>query len=70
MSRYVHHNRCKGGNAFEEIDDNTYCLGRTDDFYEDEVYAEECQKCPRLLQNNVDKIEEYIIQRHKAESGG
>ena len=59
MSRFVHHKKCKGGHAFEEIDHNVYCLGRTDAYFEDEVFLSECKKCPRLLKNNEDKIEEY-----------
>lgn len=60
MLRYVHHNKCSGGHAFDEIDGNTYCLGQTDAYFEDEVFIDECQKCPRLLKNNEDKIDEYI----------
>lgn len=63
MSRFVHHKKCKGGHAFEEIDHNVYCLGRTDDYFEDEVFLPECKKCPRLLKNNEDKIEEYAKER-------
>lgn len=57
--KYVHYNKCTGGHAFDEIDGKTYCLGQTDAYYEDEVYLSECKKCPRLLKNNEDKIEEY-----------
>ena len=28
--RYVHHNKCAGGHAFEEVDHKIYCLGRED----------------------------------------
>lgn len=65
MLRYVHHNKCSGGHAFDEIDGNTYCLGQTDAYFEDEVFIDECQKCPRLLRNNEDKIDEYIRKSRK-----
>lgn len=57
--KYVRRNKCTGGKAFEEIDGNIYCLGQTDAAYEDVVYVPECKKCPRLLSNNDEKIEEY-----------
>ena len=63
--RYVHHNKCAGGYAFEEVDHNTYCLGRADSYYEDVVFVPECKKCPRLLDNNEDKIDEYIKQAER-----
>lgn len=63
MLRYVHHNKCSGGHAFDEIDGKTYCLGMTDPYYEDEVYIDECKKCPRLLKNNEEQIEEYAKGR-------
>jgi hypothetical protein len=58
--RYVHNNKCDGGHAFEEVDRKTYCLGRVDAAFEDKVFVDECKKCPRLLDNNEDKIYEYI----------
>lgn len=61
--RYVHHNKCSGGHAFEEIDRNTYCLGRIDLYFEDEVFIDECKKCPRLLENNEEKLDEYARNR-------
>ncbi len=56
--RYVHHNRCQGGTAFEEVDGKVYCLGRIDSMYEDIVYIDECKHCPRLLAN-MDKEQEH-----------
>lgn len=61
MSRWVHHNKCSGGHAFDEVDGNTYCLGQTDAMFEDTVYITECKNCPRLLMNNEDKIEKYVF---------
>ena len=61
--RYVHHNKCSGGHAFDEIDGKTYCLGMTDPYYEDDVYIYECQRCPRLLKNNEEKLEAYAKSR-------
>ena len=60
--RYVHHNKCSGGHAFE-AHGTTYCLGQTDAYFEMEVFIDECKKCPRLLKNNEDKIEEDCIKR-------
>lgn len=60
--RYVHHNKCAGGLATEEVDHKTYCLGLIDPYFEMEVFAPECKKCPRLVHNNEDKIDEYIKQ--------
>lgn len=57
MNRWVHHNKCSGGHAFDEVDGKTYCLGRTDAYFEDEVFISECKKCPRLLKNNEKEIE-------------
>ncbi len=57
--RYVHHNKCSGGHAFEEIDHNTYCLGQIDPYFEEEVFVDECKQCPRLLANNEEKLDEY-----------
>lgn len=57
--RYVHHNKCTGGNAFDEIDGKTYCLGLVDPMFEDTVYCDECKNCPRLLENNAEKLDEY-----------
>ena len=54
--RYVHHNKCAGGHAFLEVDNIIYCLGRVDAAFEVKVFADECKKCPRLLDNNEDKI--------------
>ena len=42
--KYVHHNKCEGGYAFEEIDHNTYCLGRIDAAFEVKVFADECKR--------------------------
>ena len=58
--RFVHHKGCKGGNAYDEVDGNTYCLGLRDMMFEDIVYCNECKECPRLLQNNEDKLNEYV----------
>lgn len=58
--KYVHHNKCKGGHAVEEIDGKTYCYGRVDAMYDFELYTRECQDCPRFFGNNEDKIEEWI----------
>jgi hypothetical protein len=63
--RYVHHNKCDGGYAIEEVDHNTYCLGRADSYYEDVVLVPECKKCPRLIYNNEDKIDEYIKRKER-----
>ena len=60
MNRTVRHKNCEGGNAFKEVDNKTYCLGRCDPEFDDIVYVYECLKCPRLLQNNEEKIEEFI----------
>ena len=57
--RHVHHNKCTGGRAFDEIDGATYCLGNTDSYFENTVYCDECKNCPRLLDNNVEKLDEY-----------
>ena len=57
--RYVHHNKCAGGYAIEEVDHNT---GRADSYYEDIVLVPECKRCPRLIYNNENKIDEYIKQ--------
>lgn len=57
--RIVRHNKCKGGRAFDEIDGKTYCLGRVDLYFEDTVYCDECKNCPRLLENNAEKLDEY-----------
>ena len=57
--RTVRHNKCTGGRAFDEIDGKTYCLGQVDPMFEDTVYCDECKKCPRLLENNAEKIDEY-----------
>lgn len=65
MGRFVHYNKCTGGHAFEEIDHKTYCLGQTDSYFEETVYLSECQKCPRLLKNNEDKIAEYAKKHCK-----
>ena len=63
-TRYVHHNKCTGGKAFDEVDSKTYCLGQTNPAYEDIVYVSECKNCPRLLDNNEEKIEKYLkLQR-------
>lgn len=51
MSRYVHHNKCKGGYAIDEVDGKTYCYGRIQKGYDDIVYADECTKCPRFVEN-------------------
>lgn len=61
----VRYKNCEGGNAFKEVDNKTYCLGRCDACFEDIVYISECLKCPRLLQNNVEKIEEFIESEGK-----
>lgn len=48
-----------------KVDHNTYCLGRADSYYEDVVFVPECRKCPRLIYNNEDKIDEYIKQTER-----
>ena len=63
--KYVHHNKCDGGHAFEEVDHKIYCLGRVDSAFEVKVFADECKKCPRLLDNNEDKIDECIKQAER-----
>ena len=63
--KYVHHNKCDGGHAFEEVDHKIYCLGRVDAAFEVKVFADECKKCPRLLDNNEDKIDEYAEQHER-----
>ena len=67
--RYVHHNKCAGGYAFEEVDCNIYCLGRADSYYEDIVFVPECKKCPRLLDNNEDQISDYIKRKKRKIDG-
>lgn len=61
--KWVHHNKCTGGHAFDEVDGKTYCLGQTNSAYEETVFIPECKKCPRLLENNIDKIDEYCKRR-------
>lgn len=56
----IHYRKCLGGNAFEEVDGKTYCLGRTNPAYEDIVYLQECKKCPKLLDNNTEQIDEIL----------
>ena len=63
--KYVHHNKCAGGHAFEEVDHKIYCLGRADAAFEVKVFADECKRCPRLIYNNEDKIDEYIKQAER-----
>ncbi len=63
--RYVHHNKCAGGHAFWEVDNKIYCLGRVDAAFEVKVFADECKKCPRLLDNNEDKISDYIKRKKR-----
>ena len=65
--RYVHHNKCAGGYAIDEVDHNTYCWGRADPYYEELVFVPECKKCPRLIYNNEDKIDEYIERAEKTQ---
>ena len=59
----IHHKKCSGGNAFEEVDGKNYCLGQTNPAYEDIVFLPECKKCPKLLENNTDRIDEFIKHR-------
>ena len=59
MSRWVHHNKCTGGHAFDEVDGKTYCLGQTDPYFELEVFVDECKNCPRLMKNNEEKIDKH-----------
>lgn len=63
MAKWVHHRKCKGGHAFEEVDGKTYCLGMTDDYFEDVVYISECRTCPRLLSNNEEHIEIFCREK-------
>ncbi|MBO7430438.1 MAG: hypothetical protein J6U56_05435 [Spirochaetia bacterium] len=65
MNRLVHHNKCSGGHAFDEVDGKTYCLGQTDASYENEVFVPECKKCPRLLKNNEVAINEFCAEAQK-----
>lgn len=58
MSRYVHHNKCKGGYAIDEVDGKTYCYGRIQKGYDDIVYVDECVRCPRLVNTFADKADE------------
>ena len=67
--RYVHHNKCAGGHAFEEVDHKIYCLGRVDAAFEIKVFADECKKCPRLLDNNEDEISDYIKRKEMRTDG-
>lgn len=60
MARYVHHNKCKGGHAVDEVNGKTYCLGRADLGYYDIVYIDECKNCPRLVHNCEGEIEKWI----------
>lgn len=60
MARYVHHNKCKGGHAVDEVNGKTYCLGRADLGYYDIVYIDECKSCPRLVHNSKKEVEKWI----------
>ncbi len=68
MSRYVHHNKCKGGYAIDEVDGKTYCYGRIQKGYDDIVYVDECVRCPRFVNTFADKMEkERWLQDDKME---
>lgn len=67
--RYVHHNKCAGGYAIDEVDHKTYCLGRVDPYFEMEVFVPECKNCPRLVYNNEDKIDEYAKMAERRTDG-
>lgn len=67
--RYVHHNKCAGGHAFLEVDNIIYCLGRVDAAFEVKVFTDECKKCPKLLDNNEDKISDYIKRKERKADG-
>jgi len=64
--KYVHHNKCDGGHAIEEVDGNVYCYGRQDSMYDEmgvdeyDTYDEMCKACPRFYYNNVEKIDSWI----------
>ena len=62
-NRFVHFRDCQGGFAFDEVDNETYCLGLQNLMYEDIVYCQECKKCPKLLANNEEKIQKYIDEK-------
>ena len=63
MSKRVHHNKCKGANGITEVDGKTYCYGRLDPQFDDYVYDEQCERCPRLLANNEEKIDKWIKEQ-------
>lgn len=60
MARYVHHNKCKGGKAIDEVNGKTYCFGRVYLGYDYIVYVDECKNCPRLVYNCEEEIEKWI----------
>ena len=61
--RLVHHNKCPGGRATTEIDGNTYCFGLYDSATEETT--DKCRKCPRLVDNNEEKIVAGCKQENK-----
>lgn len=63
--RYVHHNKCSGGRAIEEVDGKTYCYGLLDLYYEYK-FCDECLACPRFIDNNDEQIQKWA-EEHKNE---
>lgn len=55
--RYVHHNKCHGGRAIEEVNGKVYCYGRIECGYDDIVYMSECEQCPRFIRRFEEEIE-------------
>lgn len=62
----IYYNNYNGGIAYEEIDHNKYCLGEHDIYpitdddgttsFVDRDFTDKCNKCPKLLSNNIGKI--------------
>lgn len=56
-TKRIHHNKCDGGKAYEEVYPNGehkwFCLGQVDAQYElpvpYDLYDEKCRECPRLF---------------------
>ena len=56
---YIHYKNCEGGRPIKEVDGNNYCLGLLDTAYEYKYY-DKCVKCPKFINNNEEKIEQWI----------
>ena len=56
---YIHNDKCEGGKPFKEVDGNNYCLGLLDMAYEYK-YSDKCLGCPKFINNNEEKIEQWI----------